>query len=195
MKILCVSDIHDDKKVLKKIDEAIEKHGIDVMINAGDFLDKKDAKKYFGKLKIKTFFVHGNWDNNIQTDNKNVSIMKNEIEEFMGYYFVGLDSRFIIIEEVFKYTKDIPSEKMILITHEPPFGILDTTWIGNNAGFLEFRELAETKKPILHVFGHIHESAGYANHEGTLFVNAAINDSGIMYIVDLPSRKITEIKI
>ena len=195
MKILCVSDLHGNKKAMKKIEEVASNEKIDVLINAGDFADRKEAKQFFDGLKVRTFFVHGNWDNDLRTDNDLVTIMKNDVVKYDGYYFMGLDSRSLLIENLFSLTKNIPADKMVLITHEPPFGILDLTWIGNNAGFLEFRELVETKKPILHVFGHIHESGGHIDYEGTLFLNAAFQENKKIYIVNLPSKRIREIKV
>jgi Icc-related predicted phosphoesterase len=55
----------------------------------------------------------------------------------------------------------IPRDTDILITHTPPFMTLDTTRKGKQAGcHVLSRKLAELRKCRLHVFGHIHESAG-----------------------------------
>lgn len=195
MKILCVSDIHDDKKLWEGILKAVKKYKPDVLINAGDFMDKGSAKKAFDKLKVKTFFVHGNWDFNLQTDNKNVTILNNMMEVFEGYAFLGVDSRFFVHDEMYEITKGIDPKKLVLITHEPPYGILDLTLMGNNAGMLEFREFVETKRPVLHVFGHIHEAAGYLLYGDTITMNASVIDTGMAYMVTLPHAKVKEIKL
>ncbi|KAG0706348.1 Metallo-dependent phosphatase-like protein [Suillus ampliporus] len=55
----------------------------------------------------------------------------------------------------------IPEDTDILITHTPPFMTLDTTRKGKQAGcHILSSKLAELRKCRLHVFGHIHESAG-----------------------------------
>lgn len=48
----------------------------------------------------------------------------------------------------------------IMITHGPPLGILDETYRGEDVGCKHLRRAVERCKPRLHVFGHIHESAG-----------------------------------
>jgi Icc-related predicted phosphoesterase len=62
----------------------------------------------------------------------------------------------------------------VLITHGPPFGILDQTAPGEvHLGCEELRKAVEEKKPRVHLFGHIHGGAGLFEHGVTRFVNAA----------------------
>jgi len=61
----------------------------------------------------------------------------------------------------------------ILITHTPPFGILDIAANGRHAGSEKLAEYIKTFQG-LHIFGHIHESHGVYNQKNTLFVNASI---------------------
>lgn len=66
----------------------------------------------------------------------------------------------------------------ILITHGPPFGILDQMIRGGgvfrpNIGSRSTLALVERLKPKLHVFGHIHEAHGSVVCDGTTFINAA----------------------
>ncbi len=78
----------------------------------------------------------------------------------------------------------IPNDTDILITHGPPFGILDTPEInGKRCGCPHLREALERVKPQLHVFGHIHGSYGQIvlkHHDAyipqTLCVNASHMD-------------------
>lgn len=81
----------------------------------------------------------------------------------------------------------------ILVTHGPPYSILDeapaldfsghTLAIGRRTtekcGCEELLKRVKVVKPKLHVFGHIHCSRGTFRTEDTLFVNAAIvSDDG-----------------
>jgi Icc-related predicted phosphoesterase len=68
----------------------------------------------------------------------------------------------------------IPASADIVITHGPPFGILDLTNGGEEVGCYDLKERLAEVKPQLHVFGHIHECYGQLETEGTLFVNASI---------------------
>lgn len=82
----------------------------------------------------------------------------------------------------------IPFDTDVLITHAPPHGILDQvipqpTEAGRpeqlGSGPLGCEELAvrlHAVQPKMHVFGHIHDSYGYLEQDGTLYVNASICD-------------------
>jgi Icc-related predicted phosphoesterase len=55
----------------------------------------------------------------------------------------------------------IPKNIDILITHGPPYGILDETTRGRESvGCEELLKKVEEIRPVLHVFGHIHEERG-----------------------------------
>lgn len=81
----------------------------------------------------------------------------------------------------------IPSGTDILITHGPPFGILDQVSLSSRgqgkdrrAGCVDLRNAVERIQPRLHVFGHIHEGYGQTTLKCTpgdvLCVNASIMD-------------------
>lgn len=62
----------------------------------------------------------------------------------------------------------------ILITHGPPYGILDRAWekgqqLGDEALFVAVNRI----KPQLHIFGHIHGGYGMIEMNGTTFINAS----------------------
>ena len=71
----------------------------------------------------------------------------------------------------------IPVTTDILISHMPPYDILDRN--GDNKGGIKAgckdlqRTVLERVKPRIHVFGHIHESHGTLVKDGILFINAA----------------------
>jgi predicted phosphodiesterase len=82
----------------------------------------------------------------------------------------------------------IPFDTDILITHSPPYRILDqvkprrTKWGQEEepgSGPLGCEELAirlQIVRPKLHVFGHIHDAYGHEEWNGTIYVNASICD-------------------
>ncbi len=70
----------------------------------------------------------------------------------------------------------VPEGIDVLITHGPPFGVLDRTSRGQSAGCEALIEALARIRPRLHVFGHIHEGYGIARLEPTLCVNASICD-------------------
>lgn len=92
-----------------------------------------------------------------------------------------------------KHWDAIPEDTNILITHGPPYGILDQTTYADGSirpdhlGCSKLLERIKTIKPSLHFFGHIHNPGGEQVHAfGTSFYNAAICDE--MY---LPTNPLT----
>ncbi len=72
-----------------------------------------------------------------------------------------------------KHYANIPEDTDILITHTPPFGILD---FDDNIhyGSEELLSRITTVQPRLHLFGHIHSQHGTIVLNGTTFSNGAI---------------------
>jgi Icc-related predicted phosphoesterase len=69
----------------------------------------------------------------------------------------------------------IPNNTDILITHCPPFSILDKVNTDEHVG-CEMLQLAVENliKPKVHIFGHIHESYGLFETVDTVYINACI---------------------
>src|ERR1035437_4285026 len=79
----------------------------------------------------------------------------------------------------------IPAETDILVTHGPPYGILDKAPGSDyHAGCRQLLAAVRQVKPVLHVFGHVHAGYGALNTPNTLFVNAALPGAGF----DLSNR-------
>ena len=68
----------------------------------------------------------------------------------------------------------IPTDTDILITHGPPYKILDLTTKGTYSGCKELKKKVFSIQPKLHVFGHIHEGYGTTTINKTLFINASL---------------------
>lgn len=67
----------------------------------------------------------------------------------------------------------IPDDVDVLITHCPPSGVLDWIPPGKSVGCELLRARFWQRRPIVHCFGHVHESRGRVIENGTLYVNAA----------------------
>lgn len=75
----------------------------------------------------------------------------------------------------------IPHGLDVLVTHGPPYGILDSTIRGEKVGCEDLLSQVRLKRPRLHVFGHIHEARGRVYQRdirgpleaGILYVNAS----------------------
>ena len=76
----------------------------------------------------------------------------------------------------------IPDNTDILITHGPAFGYLDIPGGQNvRVGCEMLRARVDEFRPKIHVFGHIHGSAGYYFNGHTHFFNASVLDEGYRY--------------
>jgi Icc-related predicted phosphoesterase len=79
-------------------------------------------------------------------------------------------------KEIRSIWEKIPINTDILITHGPPYGILDLSVGKDHAGCQALYERVRVIKPKLHVFGHIHEAYGKqqgGKQQSTIFVNAS----------------------
>jgi predicted phosphohydrolase len=84
--------------------------------------------------------------------------------------------------EELKRRRDMIPPCDILVTHCPPFGILDTVpgdW--QHLGDELLRERVNQIKPKIHVFGDIHGGYGYVFNGDTHFINAAVLNEQYIY--------------
>lgn len=181
MIIDCIADLHGYFPELE---------GGDLLIIAGD-LTKSDTlyqhSEFLGWLHgqkyKKKIFIAGNHDNNIDKKfywDDTMSYLCDSGTEFEGLRiwgspwtksFLGMNPKCKAFtldteEELAEKWNLIPDDIDILITHCPPYGILDSVndqeHCGNfHVGSKTLITAVKKIKPQLHVFGHVHE--GYGN--------------------------------
>ena len=83
--------------------------------------------------------------------------------------------------EIKKHWDLIPPNIDVLITHGPPFGILDKVKSGESVGCEELLKTINEIKPKIHAFGHIHEAFGEVVQDGIHFINASNLDFHYQY--------------
>ena len=191
MKIVAISDTHGMHKHL-------EVPLGDMLIHAGDVCNRGtqneaiDFIEWFSQQAHKyKIFIAGNHDSFFE--NASVSFIKESIPNNVIYLNdSGITIEGIHIwgspiqpeffnwafnrnrgEEIAEHWKMIPQNTDILITHGPPFGILDLTADGKKVGCQDLLETIQEVLPKYHIFGHIHEAAGQTDVEGTYFINAS----------------------
>ena len=89
----------------------------------------------------------------------------------------------------------IPMGTDVLITHGPPYGVLDQVQGGEHLGCEALKLRHAEVKPRVHVFGHIHDGYGVAFAGSRVLVNASICDekyraSNRPIMVDLSPEKV-----
>ncbi len=70
----------------------------------------------------------------------------------------------------------VPDLVDVLITHGPPKGILDRTPEWPSVGDELLLDRVMAVRPLLHCFGHVHQSYGKLERDGIIFVNACVLD-------------------
>ncbi|MFM7203120.1 MAG: metallophosphatase domain-containing protein [Myxococcota bacterium] len=192
MKIVCISDTHNQH-------QGIEVPPGDVLIHAGDLTGRgrtyevEDAVTWLlDQPHRHKILVAGNHDWLFQRQPELARALVAELHyledsgcELEGLHFWGspwqpwfCDWAFNLKtrQELHDRWKLIPSHTDVLITHGPPFGIMDKVEHSKSVGCEALLETVERIEPRLHVFGHIHEGHGQQQRGRTLFVNASICD-------------------
>jgi Icc-related predicted phosphoesterase len=81
-------------------------------------------------------------------------------------------------DEIAGVWESLPEDVDVLVTHGPPRGIGDRTRDGEQVGCQQLRERIRECRPLLHLFGHIHEARGDWTVEGIQCVNASVTTVG-----------------
>jgi Icc-related predicted phosphoesterase len=200
MKIICISDTHEKHN---RIEPENLPDG-DVLVHAGDITKRGSLRgvESFCRWLDDTNFQHkiviaGNHDfcfeNDLQyqaedTVNHYATYLKDDSVTINGKKFYGTpwqpffgDWAFNVkgednLQEKFRHIDD---DTDVLISHGPPYGILDKVKRSRpgedpNVGSKALKNKIEEVQPDLAVFGHIHEAYGECKTSETHFVNASL---------------------
>ena len=190
MKTHIISDTHGSHSFL-------DLPGGDLLIHCGDWSlrgDKPDAENFLSWFDEQSYahkvFIAGNHDGfaeNCPKEFKELipsgihylenSGIKIENKKIWGSPYTPMFNNWHFMEvgeDIKQHWDQIPYDTDVLVTHGPPFGILDLAPMSSNVGCPHLRVIVERVKPELHCFGHIHLSHGKRHFNGTDFINAAI---------------------
>lgn len=175
MRILHLSDTHGLHSQIGRLPEA------DVIVHSGDFTHYGTEKEcldflnWFIALPYKhKIFVVGNHDlclydaDNIEDLPANIHFLQDRGVTVDGVRFYGTG---------FMHYRAIPPDTQVLVTHEPPLGILDreeSLGIGEYGNTEIRKQVAELPTLRLHLFGHSHNGYGLYQENGITFSNGAL---------------------
>jgi len=182
MTILHLSDTHNLHRQLTDLPDA------DIIVHSGDFTmigteqETIDFLNWFCDLPYRhKIFIAGNHDECLYgatlsglDENCHYLCHSSVCIESVNFYgmpmFVGdaingKDKRFI---------QAIPLDTNVLITHQPPLGILDYDGDYHYGSEEDLWQKVKSVKPKLHLFGHVHANYGTVAHEGIIFSNASM---------------------
>jgi Icc-related predicted phosphoesterase len=198
MKICIISDVHNKFNKIT-IPEC------DLLISCGDYSflgethEVRNFHKWLNKQKADNMIsVQGNHEKGVEKDfnlSKEIAVahcpkvhfIDEGFLEIKGYkiwcsavtpYFCNWAWNRFRGEDIKKHWDRIPLDIDILVTHGPPYGILDTVSthspIRNLGCEMLANKIKELKNLKLHCFGHIHSSYGSTEKDGVTYINASI---------------------
>lgn len=135
------------------------------------------------------------WESDKRIVNVNMRRVKYGNLNFVGYQYTNpyvggtFEKDEPEQEEDLLTLQRLVDENTVLITHGPPQGILDNVGNGINAGSKALRNMIKKKRPLLHLFGHIHQGFGIEGRS----VNGSYPRSRKFIEVDLDMMDIKEI--
>lgn len=205
MRLALISDMHGSLGNVRRFSLDVEKFSPDMVVIAGDithFGGKKEAKDILMAIPFRKLAVPGNCDPPDIVDifgETNTVDVHGKRAEINGYVFAGLGaSNPLPFNTLFTYSEEniylildsVARGADILVTHTPPYGILDRTMFGHHGGSEAIKRVIDEHKPKLSVFGHIHESPGVERNEHTVFVNPGPLKNGTYAIIDMKGENI-----
>ena len=173
--IFAFSDTHGNHRELQVPEN------VDIVICAGDAVEDNlvgdeydDFIEWYASLPCKwRIFVPGNHELSFELGQaggiiqrmtkKGITVLEDAIEDCDGVVIGSIGHNVMIAQE------DIPTDIDILVTHYPPYGILD-----EGMGSTEILNFVLHSQPKYHLFGHIHSTAGQEHIFGnTICANIA----------------------
>lgn len=176
MNLLAFTDIHASNKAIKELANKIKKHNPDILVCCGDISIfehhlESTLKKLAGLAKP-LIIIHGNHEREELLKKacakyKNAEFIHKKTKKINDIVFVGYGGGgFSRIDEGFEQfirnkTKNIKNNKIIFITHGPPYGTKLDYIYQHHAGCESYRKfITKNKNVILALSGHLHETTG-----------------------------------
>ena len=190
-------------------DELVIPH-CDILFHCGDLTytgsvnELIKVSRWFNNLKISNtvkdiVFIAGNHDRLFESGNSlakslfdpSIIYLQDEMKEVQGIKIYGSPRTPFFCNwafneergpEIRDWWDQIP-ECDILLTHGPPYNILDLCdngWVGCE----DLLEAVKRVKPKIHAFGHIHQQNGIKEEFGIKFINCAVMDNQYNLIYD-----------
>ena len=173
----------------------------DILIHAGDISKRggqaevKDFLEWFSEQDYEhKIFIAGNHDFYFEDASREsvdhiipegVTYLNDSGVEIEGIRFWGspVQPRFYDWafnrdrgRDIQKHWDKIPVSTDVLITHGPPYEVLDMTNDGLRVGCEDLRDTLQRLRVRCHIFGHIHESYGSVQNDNCLYANASVLD-------------------
>ncbi len=192
MKLVCISDTHMSHR-------GFSLPPGDVLIHAGDATStgtpdevERFLRWFAAQPHPHKILIAGNHDWLYQRDSERaasllgqfpgITYLQDSGTEIQGVRFWGSPWQPWFMEWAFNLPRNgtrlreawnkIPLGTDVLITHGPPFGVMDQVHGGEHLGCEELKIRLASVRPKVHIFGHIHDGFGVARSKRTTYINA-----------------------
>jgi len=181
MKLLTFVDLHGEVRLLKKLVKRAKEDDIDLVVVAGDLTMFEDHLRYMlrklNAIGKKVLIIHGNHESDKHLkeaikDYANCVNFHEKAIKISGYVFLGYgEGGFALSDPEFRklarrWYGEYQKEKVVLVTHAPPFGTTTDRVEKRHVGNKDIRNFIERIKPKLAICGHIHDTAGKVDKVG-----------------------------
>lgn len=189
MLVTCISDTHELHRELELPPGDLLIHAGDITFFSGRQSIIRDFNEWLGEQPYRyKVVIPGNHDTLLadpvfQQQLTNAHLLINAGVELEGIKIWGSPvtalgpGAFGIPDDIERAAiwSQIPLEIHILVTHVPPYGILDQELhTGQHSGCRQLLSRVVLVRPQVHVFGHVHHSAGQIHSGVTHSINAAL---------------------
>jgi Icc-related predicted phosphoesterase len=166
VRILAFADLHGRPERVTRVRALVAEHAPDLVVLSGDLTHVEggaEALALLHTLPVPVLAVPGNMDGPGAVDEiaRHGGLAGEMPAVIQGFSFGG---------------QDVRAACDVLVTHEPPLGTLDLTFLRTRAGSRRVLELLTRYRPRVLVCGHIHEAPGIARLEETLVVNCSMGN-------------------
>jgi Icc-related predicted phosphoesterase len=178
-RLMVGADFHGSIDSMESLIQAAREHRVGFILSAGDLEPRVGTgsarRRPYERLADSGFpcaFVMGNTDRMGWPGGGSLSDCGMRRVELCGIGIVGFpycvpflggpyEKPESEIEALLAPLAPLVDESTIFLSHSPPYGILDLARNGARGGSMAVARFVAERKPLIHIFGHIHEAAGF----------------------------------
>ena len=206
MKFLVLSDLHGAKSELEWINPMIAEENVDYVLFLGDAVEMPCAAQDSADMislidSDKVLAIPGNIDSPDLVDllDSVSENMHGKGKQIGDLYIAGLggsnptifDTPFELQEDdIYNRLDAISKERMVLMLHAPAYGFNDVIPSEISVGSKGILDIVKKYRPKLVLSGHIHESFGMKEDDGTVFINPGAVKDGRCAVVSIDGDKV-----
>jgi uncharacterized protein len=212
--ICAVSDIHGAIDKIDSIGDVLRE--ADIVSLAGDLTrngsraETEEVLKTLEKYNSTIVAVHGNWDReevqDILEDRKYTVHNRGKIIKGIGFFGVGGSTRTPMRtpgeyseEELYEFVSAgyeliSQTEVKALISHSPPRGTMDRTYLRLKGGSASIKDFIMNNEVSFCHCGHIHEACGNTLLRDTMVVNSGSLRGNCYYTIEIDGVDVTYVK-